>query len=185
MAKYTYRASSPALVTTGTATKSFAAIIGSATKRVIVTRIRISCPTTTSVAYGTINVCKNSAATATPGQTLTCVPLNALYPTATGAAYTWTADQTVGTLVGIVDSWRVLLQSTTAAASGVPDYHVFTFGDVTSGHMETEMNVNRTSGIVLNSAAEELSLQWQATVAAAATLAVSFEWVEESTGLGI
>jgi hypothetical protein len=185
MAKYTYRASSPALVTTGTATKSFASIIGSATMRVIVTRIRVSAPTTTSVAYNTINVCKNSTATATPGAVLTNVPLNTAFPAATNAVNTWTADQTVGTLVGIVDSWRCLLQSTTAAAGGIPDYHVFNFGDLTAGHPETELNPNRTSGIVLNGTAQELSLQWNATVAAAATLAVSFEWIEESTSFGI
>src|ERR1051326_3428473 len=133
MAKATYRASTTTLATTGTASKSFFAIIGSATKRVTVTRIRVSCPTIASVGYFAIKIVKNSTATASPDNTLTNVPLNSGFAAATAAVYTWTSDQTVGTAVGIIDAWRMLAQATTAAAAGFPDSHVFTYGDMAAG----------------------------------------------------
>jgi|ERR1051326_7779667 hypothetical protein len=180
MAKATYRASTTTLATTGTASKSFFAIIGSATKRVTVTRIRVSCPTIASVGYFAIKIVKNSTATASPDNTLTNVPLNSGFAAATAAVYTWTSDQTVGTAVGIIDAWRMLAQATTAAAAGFPDSHVFTYGDIAAGRVDTPLYDVNTSGVVLNGVAEELSLQWAATTGATTTLSVSVEWIEEN-----
>src|ERR1051326_4011444 len=103
MAKASYRAATASLATTGTASKSFFAIIGSATKRVTVTRIRVSCPTLTAVAYLDCKVVKNSTAT-TGGTsaTLTAVPLNTGFPAANAVVTTWTVDGTVGTAVGVI-----------------------------------------------------------------------------------
>src|SRR5262249_8113436 len=117
MPKNTYRAATSTLVTTGTATKPFASIIGSATAKVTVTKIRITCPTTTAVVYGTIDIVKTSTATSGgTSATVTAVPTNTGTAGATAVVKSWTADGTAGALVGAVDCWRMLLQATTAAA---------------------------------------------------------------------
>jgi hypothetical protein len=180
MAKATYRAATGALVTTGTVSKTFFALIGSATRKVTVTRFRISGATLTAVAYNAIKVVKNSTASASPDNTLTCVPLNSAFTAATAAAFSWTSDQTAGTPVGIIDVYRQLLQATTAAAGGYPDNLILSYGDTPAGRIDSPMYDVNTSGIVLNGVAEECALQWNASAASAVTLAVSIEWIEET-----
>lgn len=174
MAKSTYRASTIIpLVITGTVDKVFFNIIGSATRKVTVKRIRVSGMSLTAVAYLTINAIKNSTASSGgTSSTLVTVPLNTGTAAGTAVVKAYTADPTNGTLVGIIASWRALWQATTAAAAGVPADHIFNFGDVTD-------EATNDSGVVLNGVAEELALSLPVVAASAGTMAIDIEWVEE------
>jgi len=171
-AKVTYRASTIIpLVTAVTATVPIWNLIGSATKTVIVKRIRISgISIATAVNYLGINLLKNSTAT-TGGTstTLVNVPLDSLSAAATAVIKAYTVGGTAGTLIGHIVSDRVIapITGTAAALQFAPDI-IFNFADI-----------GGSGGIVLRSAAEEIALQYPVAAATVPTLSIDVEWTEE------
>lgn len=167
----TYRASTIIpLVAAVTVNVPIFNIIGSASKTVKIRKISVSGATLTAVGYFAINVERLS--TASSGGTSTTLvatqlDTNDAAPTAVVKAYT--AAPTKGTLVGTLASWRALWQSTTAAAAGTTDWHVFYFGDLPE-----------TKSIVLRGVTQEIALVFPVVLASAGTLAVDIEWTEEA-----
>lgn len=154
-----------------TASRTIFNIGGSATKTIIVKRIIITGSSLTVVAYLAYNVVKYS--TATTGGTSTNlpqVPFDANDAAGTSAQVrTYTAVPTDGTLVGTIASRRVLMQATTAVATGV--FHepiIFDFGDKSDNH-----------GIVLRGVAQECAVVFPVAPATTPTLAIEVEWSEE------
>ena len=168
--KRTYRASTIIpLVIAVTANRTIFNITGSATTKVTVKRIRVSGLTLTAVAYLAINAVKYSTSTSGGTSTvLVAVPLDSAKAVATAVVRAYTAVPTDGALVGTLASWRSLWQATAAAAAGIPDVHVFNFGDMPE-----------TGGVVLNGVAQEVALLLPVVAGSAATMAIDVEWTEE------
>jgi len=171
-AKATYRASTIIpLVTAVTASRGIWTMIGSATKTVIVKRIRISgVSIATAVNYLTINLVKNSTAT-TGGtsSTLVAVPLDTVTSAATAVVKAFTAVATDGALIGNIASAKVLAPITaTAAALQFGEDIIFNFADIFG-----------SGGIVLRDATQEIALQFPVAAATVPTMAIDVEWTEE------
>lgn len=166
----TYRASTLVpLIVAVTADRAFFTLLGSASKTVVVKKIRVSGMTLTAVGYFAINVIRNSTAT-TGGTstTLVNVQMDTTQSAPTAVAKAYTAVPTDGTLVGTIASWRALWQATVAAAAGQTWDHTFTFGDTTE-----------TGGIVLRGVNQELAMRFPVALGSAGTLAIDIEWTEE------
>lgn len=166
----TYRASTIVpLVAAITADVPFFNIIGSATKKIIIRRIRVSGMTLTAVAYHAINAVRLSTAS-TGGTSTTLVAVNhdtsQSAPTAVVKAYT--VAPTSGTLVGTLASHRSLWQATLAAAGGITADHIFNFGEI-----------SETGGITLRGVAQEIALVFPVALVSAGTLSIDIEWTEE------
>jgi hypothetical protein len=112
--KVTYRAAVSALAVTAAATTDIFQIIGSATKTVKITGLRISGSIATTAVYVDYQLFKRSTAAA--GGTavnLTAVPSDSASAAATAVATTFTSTgPTVGTTVGQISAQRVCLPVT-------------------------------------------------------------------------
>lgn len=164
----TYRAATTATVVAPADPTAFFIITGSATKDVLVRKIAVSGATLTAVAYNSYVVEKFSTAfsggTATA---LTKVPLDSKFPAATaGTVQVYTAAPTEGDLVGTIACRRVLLQSTTAAAAGIPDI------------VEIDFTTEDGGGILLRGVAQTLGLAFGGDPATAVTVGLDVEWQE-------
>jgi hypothetical protein len=171
--KPTFRASTTTAFAAAAGTAPFFLMYGKSDRTLIVQRIVVSGATLTAVAYNSFNVVKYSGAAPSDGTAvaLTTVPVNSAIA-ASGSTPSllsvYTAAPTAGTLVGTLESRRALLQSTTAAAAGIPDIVIFDFR--TQGE---------NSGIYLNSATEGIGLLFPAAPATAVTMSLSVEWTGE------
>lgn len=168
--KVTYRAATaPTVVAVTASTVPFFVISGSGSKTIVVQRITVSGGTLTAVEYANIQVNKHSTAfsggTATA---LTQIPVDSTSGAGTATlCQVYTAAPTAGTSLGVIDVQRVLLQSTTAAASGLPFLSCFDF-----------RQIGEAKGVVLNGASQGLSISVGTALASAATYSLSIEWVE-------
>lgn len=167
--KQTYRAATPStLAAPGNATNPFFVIYGSDTKIVKVTRIWISTPTTTTLAFQSFRLFKYSTQpTGGTSTVLDKIPLDSTNDAATVAMLNaYTATPTLGTEVGCIHTVRSLNKSSTAVDGSEGLQFEINFGV----HPETQPIILRTSsegvGLVLGSAT-------------ATSLAVSVEWTEE------
>lgn len=159
----TYSAASTGIASATLATDIFT-LTGSATKQVRVTRIHIDGTQTTT---GTINVLLLKRSTANSGgtsATVAAVPHDSASAAATAVARSYTANPTLGTLVGAVRSDKVLIGSTTTAG----DEMVYDFG-----------GSSLTQAIVLRGTAEVLAVNLNATTATGGSFNISMEWIEE------
>src|SRR6267378_2897274 len=149
----------------------FFVIGGSASKTIIVQRILVTGPTLTAVAYNSI-LCNKYSTTAFTGGTpvtFTRVPVDSgNTAVADVLVQGYTAAPTPGTLVGAVGNQRLLLQSTTAAAGGLPLPAAWDF------RIQGE-----NSGLYLRGLTQSLGLAFSAAPASAVTLCVEVEWTEE------
>ena len=164
----TYRAATTANVVAPADPTAFFIITGSATVDVLVRKIAVSGASLTSVAYNSYVVEKFSSAFSSGTATaLTKVPLDSKFAASTvGTCQVYTAAPTEGTLVGTVACRRVLLQSTTAAAGGIPDI------------VEFDFTTNDGGGIWLRGVAQTLGLALGEDPASAVTVGVEVEWQE-------
>jgi hypothetical protein len=169
--KPTYRAATAAALVAAAGTAPFFAIQGSSTKTIKVQRIEISGLTLTAVAYLNINAAKYSTAVSAGTATaLTKVPDDSLAPAATAnLVNVYTAAPTAGTKVGDIDSKRIMGQSTTAAAAGIPDIVTFDYRSVAFGMHPP----------VLRGTAEGFALYFNSAPATAVTMSLWVEWTEE------
>jgi hypothetical protein len=165
--KSTYRASTTALVTAA-GTLPFLTIDGSASKTIIIQRIILSGATLTAVAYINYEVRKYSSVT-TGGtfSTLTNVPLDSNNSSATAVLKVYTVAPTAGTLIGLVQTKRILGEATTATASGILDTTEFDF------------RPSESTGIYLRGTTQELAIAFGTAPASAVTLSITVEWTEE------
>lgn len=169
-AKRTYRASTATSFTAASSTAPFFMIQGSATQTIRIQRITITGLTIAAVAYAIIELAKYSTiiSAGTP-VTLTQVPLDS--NSAAGTANlvnVYTAAPTPGNLVGVIETWRTMVQSTTAAAAGIPDSYCFDF-----------RNVGENESLVLRGIAQGVGLNFDAA-AANIVGGVMVEWIEET-----
>lgn len=139
---------------------------------VVVHKVVLSGPTLTLVAYASILATKHSTAwTGGTPVALTKVPCDSELVVGGGSptlCQGYTAGPTGGgALVGALRSRRVLAQSTTAAAAGIPAEVVFDFG-----------RYEHYNGIYLRSAAESLALAFAAAPASAVSMALDVEWTQ-------
>lgn len=166
-----YRAATPTTVVAAAGSAMFFVIAGSATKKVTIHSIKFSGLTLTAVAYNNIVVEKWSTnpTTGTP-VVLTKIPIDSSSPASTCAlCQVYTAAPTEGTAIGPITSKRVLMEATTAVAAVDPNDYEFDFRD----------NEGESNGIILNSAAECISLAFGASPATAVTMSIEVEWSEE------
>jgi len=161
-----YRAGTAAVFAAPAGTTPFFVMQGSATKMVRIKRIGIDGPTLTAVAY--LHIIANKCSTAASGGTpvaLTAVPVDSRFDASTiGTINVYTAAPTGGTPVGVVSATRLIGQSTTPAAAGIP---------------HTELFFEFPEPLILRGAAEGISLHFSAAPASAVTLSVTVEWEEE------
>jgi hypothetical protein len=159
------------LVTAVTANRTIWNIIGSATKTVVLRKIRISgVSIATAVNYLVFNVVRYSTAT-TGGTstTLVNVQTDTNEAAATAVVKAYTAVATDGALVGTIASAKVLCPITaTAAALQFNDDIIFDFTD----------NFGE-GGIFLRGVAQEIALLYPVAAATVPTQAIWCEWSEE------
>lgn len=96
--------------------------------------------------------------------------MDSLSEPAGGFCAVYTVAPTTGEVVGVIGSRRLLMQSTTAAAAGIPEEVVF---DFTNGECE---------GPVVRPAAEDsesLQLSFLSAPATTVSMNIEIEWVEE------
>lgn len=167
----TYRASTSAVfVPAVTAAVPFFTIYGSASKTIKVQSIVVSGITLTAVAYINIGLRKYSTA-ATGGTSTgspTATPLDSTSAAATATVLAYTAIPTAGTTVGDISSRRVLGQSTTAAAAGIPQIVDFDFSPT-----------GDTNSPVLRGTAQGLGLYFITAPATTISCLIRVEWTEE------
>jgi hypothetical protein len=121
----------------------------------------------TANAAATITLVKRSAAnTGGTSAAMTAVPHDSSAPAATATALSYTANPTVGAVVGTIRSGKI--STNTAATSTIPTYDVtWTFGDRPAGE------------IVLRGIAEVIAINGAGgTFSAGAALNCSMEWME-------
>jgi hypothetical protein len=136
-----------------------ARIIGSNSKTIRVKRVVVSGRTTSGspvavvvklIKYSTANTGGTSVAT-------TAVPLNSTYAAATAAVNHYTANPTVGTIVGNVGTRSITFISATGFAS---------------------INFDFDNPIVLNGVTEQLSVNFNSSTVTGSSICVNFEWEE-------
>ena len=157
------------LIAAVTADRAIWTLVGSATKTIIVKRIRISGVTlATTAGYLALNLVKNSTAT-TGGTstTLVSVPLDTNTSAATAVVKAYTAVPTDGVLIGTINTSRTYAPITGTPTSISPDI-IFNFGDE-----------DGSSGIVLRDATQEIALRFPVAAGTVPTLSIMVEWTEE------
>ena len=155
---------------------AFFVISGSAFRTRTVRKIWVSGIHLTTLAVLTIVAEKwgTTAFTGGTATTLTRTPLDSAYPAAQtdGLVQVYTAAPTEGTLVGTVDSRRVMAKSTTVVdGAGFADVEF----DFTDPALDTP---NQPSGVPLHGLLQSLSLAFAAAPASAVTMSLVIEWVE-------
>lgn len=143
-------------------------IIGSATKKVIITRLGISATATNQGVYtATINKCS----TADTGGTSTvpaAVPHDATSAAATASCKAYTANPTIGTVIGAVRSIKqVIPQLGVLATTQFPAPFIFDFDG------------NSSQSMVLNGVAQQLSVNLNGGTFAGNSFSMFVQWVEE------
>ena len=169
--RWTYRAATAATFDAAAGTAMFFVITGSATRRLHITKVRVTGLDLTTLASISV-VCEKRSTAPSGGTavTLTAVPLETGFPVAAPTLLqVYTVAPTEGTLVGTLGMRMVLAKSSTIV-DGAPLGDVeFRFGDT-----------QETYPVMLNGAAEGLNLAFAASPATAVTCAVEVEWTEEA-----
>jgi len=160
--KETYSASVNALVAAALATDIFT-ITGSATKTIKITKIQID-GTATGAAVAPVLLLKRSTAnTAGTSTAPTKVPLDSNFAAATATVLAYTANPTVGTLVGAIRQEKVLISTATTNGETV----LMQFGDLTG------------SPIVLRGITQVIAFNLNGVTYAGNSFNMFVEWTEE------
>lgn len=161
----TYVASKQGLATASSAT-DIAVLPGNATNTVIVSRVSMSCIQTTA---GIIDVQLIKRSTADSGGTsgaMTVVPLDSGNAAGVSAPLTYTANPTLGTTVGSIDTQKIGVM---AAATATPnDVYIWTPAPGQS--------------VVLRGTAQQLAINLNGVTVSGSSCDINFQWVE-TTGL--
>lgn len=157
----TYSAAIAGLVPQAAATDIFC-IAGSATKTIVVKHISFGGTATALGAYDMLIVRRSTANTGGTSTTPTTVLLDTTNAAGTAAVAAYTANPTLGTLVGLVDAPKFSL----AAATGQVNERARSYGQ------------EEDQGIVLRGAAEQVCLNFNAQTAAGNSINIEVEWRE-------
>jgi len=158
--RVTYRASSGSFTPAALATDIFT-ISGVASKTIMITKIIFSA---TQTAGGTFNVAlikRSTANTSGTATAMTAVPLDASDASAGSTVQFYTANPTLGTTIGSVETTPIFC-STTATQ---PEKYEFDFG-------------LKSKPIILNSASQALSLNFGGVTMTGGACFVTIEWTE-------
>jgi hypothetical protein len=156
----TYSANKLGLVTVATPT-DIAYLSGNATNTVLVTRVEMSCTQTTA---GLIDVALIKRSTANSGGTcaaMTAVPNDSGFAAASSVATSCTANPTLGSAVGNVDSKKIGVM---APATTGNDYYLWTPG------------MGQT--VVLRGTAQVLALNLNSVTLTGGNCNITFQWIE-------
>lgn len=159
----TYTASVSNLASAALATDIFT-LTGSATKTISIRKIAVNGVQTTGAQVSIIMLKRSTANTAGTSTATTAVPMDSANVAATGTALAYTANPTVGTLVGNVHSDRVFVPgaATTSDAQGL----FFAFGDIGQ------------QPIVLRGIAQVFAINLAGATITGGSLNVNIEWQE-------
>jgi len=164
----TYRAATdPTVAAAASNTAPFFVFYGSGTTTIFVRKIRISGPTTGTLAIQGFTVRKYSTqpSAGTP-VALTQIPSDSAFPAPTAAlCQVYTAAPTAGTSIGAIASLRMLNKSTTAVDGSEMTEHTFIFGEAEDSSPLVLRGVNQGIGVLLH-------------IATATTVSVAIEWTE-------
>jgi hypothetical protein len=159
--KASYSAAALAFVPALTATDIFT-LTGSATKTIRITRIQISATQTTATANNIVLLKRSTANTGGTSTTLTATPLDSANAAATAVARSYTANPTVGTLVGNLRVDKLFIPTTT----GSPTILDWKFGE-------------GCQPIYLRGVAQVLAVNLNSTTLAGNSFNIFIEWTEE------
>jgi hypothetical protein len=162
-----YRASCAVNLVAAASTSPFFAIQGSASKVIRIISINFSGLTLTATAYQTI-ICSLRSTSINGGTStaLVQVPNDSTHPAGTlSICNVYTAAPTAGTLVGTIDSKRVLCTDPTSTA-------------LMSEEREFLFSKNNEDGVILRGITQGITLSFAVAPATAVTMAVSVLWSE-------
>lgn len=143
----------------------FFSIKGSATKTISIINIRLSGYATANNNIPVALLKRSTADTGGTPTTLTNVPLDSIFPTATATIVTYAAAPTVGTLVGALCACQVELPSTSGVGGTI---------------MEWNFNRNGASPLVLRGANEMVALNaYGVSFPAGTNLNITVTWIEQ------
>ena len=166
----TYMAAVTNVITVPASTKPFFVLMGSGTKTIRAIRIHITGPTLTTAEYNSIVLKKISSAPENGTiTTLVKTPTDSVIPSSTASLcqmYT-SAPSSDGTLIGTLQSQRVLLQNTSIGSSEQFTEILFDLRPPES-----------SAGIVLRGTSEGITMSFGATPGSAVTLSLEAEWSE-------
>lgn len=162
--KATYSVAVTGLVTAATATDIFT-LDASSTKLVRLLQAQVTC-TGTAVTVPVTIVKRSTLATAGTAQTLTITPNDPADGVATAVAKTWTANPTVGALVGAVRATSMSVNA--AAAVNPPTSAAFAFG----------MNVDKAM-VLAKASTQEIAINFNSTTITTPLCTLFAEWSEE------
>jgi len=158
--RVTYRASSGSFSPAALATDIFT-ISGVASKTIMINKIIFSATQTTSGSFNVACIKRSTANTAGTATTMTAVPLDASDAAAGSTVQYYTANPTLGTTIGSVETVPIFC-STTATQ---PEKYEFDFG-------------LKGKPIILNSAAQALSINLGGVTMTGGACFVTIEWTE-------
>jgi len=165
--KQTYRGSTTTTLTAPTGTAPFFAITGSATR--IITVQRITFAATIAVAAANVIITVSKTSTSITGGTktnLVQVPTDSTNPAGSAAICGfYTAAPTAGTLVGVIETRRVLLNVTGAVATVdvIIDFRA----------------IAEAEGIILRGIAQGIELAYAVDPGNTTAVTLTVEWTEE------
>lgn len=148
---------------TATAATDIFVIGGSATKTVRVTHLALSCTATAATAVDVIFLVRSTADTAGTSTPVGKVQLDSADANATNTVLAYTANPTVGNLVGNVSIDKTAFSTTT----GAPQFFFSDFG------------IRRTRSIVLRGTAQQLAINLNGQSIAGIACDAETEWTEE------
>jgi hypothetical protein len=162
--KTTYSASITALAPAASATDIFE-IAGSATKTIKVTRLQISGTAAAAGAYDFVLLKRSTANSGGTSSAPAVVPHDANDAAGTAVVKAYTANPTLGTLVGNI---RAAKGTVTTAAGAIPN-------------VPTQFNFGEREGkeITLRGTAQVLALNLNAATMTGGSLNIDIEWTEE------
>jgi len=166
--KISYSSATVGLVTAASATDIFT-ITGSATKTIRVKHIRIS-GTVSSTTYVDVLLIKRSAANTSGTSTaVNAVPNDSSNPAASATVLSYTANPTLGAVVGTMKSAKLLMNQTVpnnAQSAGVQIPIEWTFG-------------SRGQAITLRGTSQVLAINLNSTTLSGSSFDITIEWQEE------
>lgn len=158
--RVTYRASSGSFTPAASATDIFT-IVGVASKTIMITKIIFSATQTAGSTFNVALIKRSTANTSGTATVMTAVPLDASDAAAGSTVQYYTANPTLGTTIGSVETVPIFC-STTATQ---PEKYEFDFG-------------LKGKPIILNSASQALSLNFGGVTMTGGACFVTIEWTE-------
>jgi len=162
--KATYAAASAPFTAAATATDIFT-ITGSATKTIRVTRIEITGTQTTGLNQNILLLKRSTADTAGTSAAVTAVPQDTNNPAATATVLSYTANPTLGTLVGNIRADKYLIPAPGTLTGNPP--LIWTFGD------------RPEQALLLRGTAQVLAVNLNGATLAGNSFTISVSWTEE------